>query len=462
MPVSKEIIASTLATPHGERAYKVTERLFDAGYDTWWVGGCVRDMIGGTVPQDIDIATEALPQDVLKLFTRSDAAPSLFGSVRILMGDSTFEVTTFREDDSASDGRHPESVIFGKRELDAKRRDFTINAIYFHPISQEIYDPFHGQEDLKERLIRFIGEPETRIRHDALRLLRAVRFRARIDGQYHPDTYRALQRLADSVKILSGGRQLQELEKMLHSPHPDRALEDLLELSILQHFLPELSDCKGIPQPSDYHHEGDVWVHTMQCLASLRDEDDANVRLAILFHDCGKAKTFSLKEHIRFDEHASVSAKLTETALTRLQCPRKRTDIICWLIAHHMMMATFEKIGDERKAHWYFHPWFRDLLRVFELDIAGTDPQNYSLFEEILKDYHRFLDRHPRPERPLLTGDEIMAILGIKPGAEVGKLLKELHDAQIKGDVTTRRDARAFLRRHPNLPRERSGGTRHE
>jgi len=249
------------------------------------------------------------------------------------------------------------------------------------------------------------------------------------------------------VEILSGGRQLEEVEKMLACRNPDRAFEDLWELQILRFFLPELSICKGIPQPADYHHEGDVWEHTMKCIAVFREDDDADLRLATLFHDAGKAETFSLKGRIRFDHHATVSAEVAERALRRLQCSGKRIEKIAWLIKHHMMMATFFEIGDERKAHWYFHPWFRDLLRLFELDIAGTDPQNYGMYEGILKDYHAFMDSHPRPPKALVTGSDVMEIMGLQPGEAVGKALKALHDAQIRGDVTSKKDAEQFLRK---------------
>jgi poly(A) polymerase len=445
MTISKDIVSQTLATPHGEHAYAILERLFDAGYDTWWVGGCVRDMSLGIIPKDIDIATNALPEQIQQAFKRVNDAAKAFGSVRVLIGKDTLEVTTFREDDEASDGRHPESVVFGGREQDAKRRDFTVNAMYWHPISRELYDPYQGEKDLHERLIRFIGEPGIRIKHDALRILRAVRFRAHIEGQYHPETYRALQEMAQSVEILSGNRQLEEMEKMLRLRHPDRAFEDLWELSILRYFLPELYVCKGIPQPADFHHEGDVWEHTLRSIATLRTDDDSDVRLAILFHDVGKAQTFSLQERIRFDAHATVSATIATEALKRLQCPRKRIEKIDWLIRHHMMMATFGQIGEDRKAHWYYHPWFHDLLRLFELDIAGTMPSNYELYQSILDDYHSFLDRHPRPQKPLLTGNEIMEIFALQPGERVGEILKQLHEAQTNGIITTKKEATKFL-----------------
>ncbi len=451
MPLSKSIIDHTLASPHGEAAYGIVEALTDAGYDAWWVGGAVRDMLTGTVPVDIDIASTARPEEARAILSEQlhvrefDETGKALGSIVALFRGHPFEITTFREDDEASDGRHPESVIFGTREQDAARRDITVNAMYFHPISRELYDPFGGEKDLKERLVRFIGEPAVRIRHDALRMLRVVRFRALLDGQYHPETYAALREQSALVASLSGSRVLRELEKILAGPHPARALEDLWELQILQHVLPELADCKGIAQPADYHREGDVWDHTLACLEAAGEEDGPDVRLAALFHDCGKAKTFSLKERIRFDEHASVSADLTTEALGRLQMEGKRRDKIAWLVRHHMMMGSFDSMNDERKAHWYFHPWFAELLRLFVLDIAGTKPSDYALYESILKDYHAFLDSHPRPPKPLLTGDEVMELLGLAPGERVGEILRALHDAQVRKEVTTKKEAREFL-----------------
>lgn len=446
MPLSKDIIDKTLATPWGERAYGIVEKLTDAGFEAWWVGGCVRDMLLGRLPDDIDVATSALPEQAAALFPRTDASDAALGAVRVTIGRATFEVTTFREDDEASDGRHPESVAFGTREQDSRRRDFTVNALYFHPISRELYDPFGGEADLKEKLIRFVGDPAVRIKHDALRMLRAVRFRALLAGQYHPETYRALQEQAQLVEILSGSRKREEIEKMLLGPGPDRAFEDLWELGMLQRFLPELHACKGVPQPADYHREGDVWEHMMRCLRSFRPEDDIGVRFAALFHDAGKSQTFSLKERIRFDHHASVSAEMAERSLKRLQCPRRRIEKVSWIIKHHMMMGSFFEMGDERKSHWYFHPWFGDLLRLFYLDVAGTDPADYALYDRIMRDRNRFLDAHPRPEKPLLTGDEVMRILGLKPGEEVGRAITALHDAQVRGEVSSKAEAREFLK----------------
>lgn len=445
MSLPRAILDDTLRTSYGEFAYKVVEKLVDAGFEALWVGGGVRDMLAGIIPTDIDIATSAKPMEVAALFSKTDTTSADLGSVRVPLGKSVYEVTTFREDDEASDGRHPESVSFGTKEEDSARRDFTINAIYVDPISRELWDPYNGEADRKELLIRFIGEPAIRIRHDTLRILRAVRFRAQIAGQYHPETFKALHELGSLVGTLSGTRIFTEFEKMLLGPHPDRALEDLWELDILEHILPELSICKGIAQPSDYHHEGDVWEHTLACARAFRADDSIDVRIAAIFHDCGKAETFSLKERIRFDNHATVSAELAGKALDRLQLPKKRREKICWVIEHHMMMGSFADMNDERKSHWYHHPYFSDLLRIFYLDIAGTDPADYRLYEEILADYHSFLDSHPAPEKPLLTGDEVMELLGIRSGAKVGEMMRALHEAQVSHAVTSKAEARDFL-----------------
>lgn len=443
--IDRALLTKTLDTPLGERAMKIVEALTDAGFEAWWVGGAVRDMLQGKIPKDIDITTSATSEEAQKIFKRSTEEGIHLGSIRVLLGDTALEVTTFREDDEASDGRHPESVIFTKdKAIDARRRDFTVNAIYFNPVTREMFDPYEGEADVKERLVEFIGNPAVRIKHDALRILRAVRLRAALDGQYHPETYVALREQAQLTEILSGPRIALELEKMLLGARPERAFEDLWELGILERVLPEMHRCKGVPQPADYHREGDVWDHTMQVLKNFREEDKLDVRIAALFHDCGKAKTFSQKERIRFDHHASVSADLATAALKRLQYSKARMEKIDWLIRHHMSMS-FLEMPEERKGHWYFHPWFSELLQIFWLDIAGTTPSEFGLYEKIEKDYHRFLDANPRPEKPLLSGADIMKILGLTTGPEVGKIIKTLYEAQTKKQVRTKAEAKEFI-----------------
>lgn len=442
----QEIIDRTLRSPQGEQGYRVVETLIDAGFEAWWVGGCIRDMFLGEIPEDIDIATNASPEKVIALFKKTDDTSAELGAVLVSLEGHVFEITTFREDDSASDGRHPESVKFGTLEQDAHRRDFTVNCMYWHPISRELFDPYEGEIDINERLIRFIGKPEERIEHDALRLLRAIRFRALIDGQYHPDTFAALHKKANLIKVLSGMRRFQELEKMLLGPNPNRAFEDLWETDVIEYLIPELHACKGVAQPSEPHGEGDVWDHVMQIISSFTDDHEADVRWAALLHDIGKPETFSIEDdRIHFNEHAPTGGKMTKEVLDRLQCPAKRRDKITWLVEHHMMMGTFDEIDDERKAHWYYHPWFTELLQIFWLDVAGTTPSDFTFYETIVNDYNNFLDSHPLPPKPLLDGNEVMDLLGMQAGEKVGEILKKIYDAQIHKEVTTKKEAEDFL-----------------
>lgn len=448
MPLSKEIINRTLSTKHGEKAYSVCEILLDSGHDAWWVGGCVRDMLRGNIPEDIDIATNATPNDIVKLFPKNDDTAAALGSIIVSVSGHTFEVTTYREDHTLTDGRFPESVTFTDMETDALRRDITINALYWNPISSELRDPFDGENDLQEGLVRFIGDPEVRIEQDALRLLRVIRFRALINGQYHPDTFKALHSKAQNVAVLSGERRARELQKILLGPRPGLAFEDLWETDVIEHLIPELHACKGVAQPHNAHKEGDVWDHTMQVIASFTEDHGADTRWAALFHDIGKPETFSIdEERIKFNEHAKKGGEIAAKIFDRLQFPRKRNEKICWIIEHHMMMGTFETLDDTRKAHWYYHPWFIELLQVFWLDIAGTTPSVFDLYDSIIKDYNAFLDSNPRPKKALLSGEDIMEALSIPPGEEVGRILKELEKAQIEKEVTTKAEALEFIKR---------------
>lgn len=445
VPEFQKVLDLFLATPHGEQAYAVVEKLTDAGFDTWWVGGGVRDLCLGRIPTEIDIGTEARPDQVREIFPKHDAAGAAYGSVVVLLKGQRIEVTTFREDDEASDGRHPESVVFGTRQEDSVRRDFTVNAIYYHPLTRQVWDPHDGQAHLRMSLIAVIGDPVTRIRHDALRILRAVRFRAHLGFQYHPDTYQALREHPQLVEVLSGTRVAEELAKILHCADPARALEDLFELQILPYLLPELAALKGLAQPVQYHREGDTWEHVLRITRAFRPEDPAVVRVAALLHDIGKARTFSLEERIRFDHHATVSAEMAEGVLKRLQVPHLEREEVVWLIRHHMMLGTTLTMNEKRCAHWYYHPWFPHLLRVFWLDIAGTEPSDFRRYEEVERHYHQFLDTHPRPPKPLVSGDEVMAILGIGPGERVGEIMSELYERQMCREITTKTEAREFL-----------------
>ena len=399
------------------------------------------------IPEDIDIATNATPKDLEKLFPKIDLTSAKFGSVLISKKGQVFEVTTFRKDSPISNGRHPDSIEYTNKESDAARRDITINAMYWNPISSELFDPFNGQRDLHEKLVRIIGNPIERIQHDALRLLRVIRFRSQIKGQYHPETFDSLHKCAGDAVKLSGTRVFSELEKILMTDNPQIAFEDMWETDIIESILPELHACKGVAQPSHAHAEGDVWNHTLAVIGSFTDDHGIDTRLGALFHDIGKPPTFEIRDdRIHFDGHASLGAEITKGVLDRLQCTANRRDKICWLVSHHMMIRTFlEDLSVERKSHWYYHPWFIELLQVLWLDCAGSTPTSFHLYDEIIEDYNQFLDEHPLPPKPLIGGDEVMEILGIQPGEEVGKVLEKVYEAQINGEIKTKSDAEKYI-----------------
>ena len=265
------------------------------------------------------------------------------------------------------------------REMDAKRRDITMNALYWNPISRELFDPFSGEKDLKEKLIRIVGEPGIRIKHDALRLpprgaLPCADRRSVPSGYlYRPES------ACTARRGLSGSRQLEELEKVLKGPHPDRALEDLWELRILERFLPELALCKGIPQPADYHHEGDVWEHMLSDYARIPGRRRDGCENCGAFSRQRQGKNLFAQRTDSFRPSCHSLGRTCGTGAAASSDAKKRIDKIVWLIKHHMMMGSFvetqsgsKPMSDERKAHWYFHPWFLELMALFWLDIAGN------------------------------------------------------------------------------------------
>lgn len=432
---------------------KLVQILQDAGYQAYWAGGCVRDFLLKKEPKDYDIATNATPDQIEAVFEKSirKTIPigKAFGVILALEGDHQFEVATFRSDSGYSDGRRPDAVLFTHAEDDAKRRDFTVNGLFYDPIAKTLFDYVGGQADLKEKMIRFIGNPHERILEDHLRILRAIRFKNLLHFQYHPDTYRAITthaRLADKV---SGERLRDELNKILLAEDTTstlNALEDLLETGVLEVVLPELYAMKGVAQPQQYHHEGDVWEHAKRSLDALSKYASRNVRWATLLHDVGKPVTFKLKERIRFDHHAQEGAKIAHKLLRRLAFPRKDMDEITWLIEHHMMLPQLLDMPLGRQRHWFLLPNFRDLLAVFEADIAGTDPARYDIYTELLERHKETLKKFPIPPKPLLTGHEIMEILNLKPGKKIGEISAELREKQLAHELNTKKQAKAWLK----------------
>jgi poly(A) polymerase len=433
-------------------AVDIIRTLQKKNFQAYFAGGCVRDMLLGIKPKDFDIVTNASPDQLELIFPKTIPIGKQFGIIQVHQGGHQFEVATFRSDSGYSDGRRPDAVIFTNAEQDALRRDFTINGLFYDPIKEKVYDYVGGQTDLKARLIRFIGEPETRIQEDHLRLLRAVRFRNQLDFQYEPATYSAIKKFAPLIQEkISNERIRDELSKMLlDKTRPSSAFEDMSQLGLLELILPELERLRGCAQPYEYHHEGDVWTHTMAAIDSLPAESSLVDRLAVLFHDIGKPDTFHLAERIRFDSHATIGAKIAEKVMRRLNFSSIQIEAVSWSIEHHMMMGSFPTMPEKRLIHWFSNPHFPVLLKLMYADAAGTTPSDLSLYNLIANLYKLKTRRKINPEKPFLSGSEIMEITGLKTGSKVGDLKERLYQMQLDHQIKSKRAAIDWLKNQFN------------
>lgn len=424
---------------------KIINQLKAAGHEAFWAGGCVRDMLMGIKPKDYDIVTSAKPDEIEDLLEKTIPIGKEFGVILALQDDHEFEVATFRSDSGYSDGRRPQAVYYSNARDDAKRRDFTINGLFYDPTTDQIFDYIEGQKDLDAKLIRFIGDPDTRIEEDHLRILRAVRFKNTLDFQYHPDTYTALKKHAQKITKISSERIRDELNKMIIDKQRKNAFNDLEDLGLLEILLPEIQAMKGVAQPADYHKEGDVYEHTMQAIDSMPEGEPLSLYWAVLLHDVGKPDTFELEERIRFDGHAEKSAEHAKSILKRLNMPKNFIKKVCWLVEHHMSIYNVLDMPKSARIKWFLKPYWLELLDLNKYDVLGTTPSNLETYDRIKNLYTEEVSELPDELPKLLSGKEIMQIKGLKPGPEVGLIVEELEDLQLEGEITTKEQALKWL-----------------
>lgn len=424
-----------------QTAITIVKTLQKAGHKAYFAGGCVRDMLLKKEPKDYDIATSALPDEIEKLFGETYAVGKSFGVIHVVENSHTFEIATFRSDSGTSDGRRPDAVIFTHAAEDALRRDFTVNGLFYDPITKEIHDFVGGQNDLSNKLIRFIGDPHQRILEDHLRIIRAVRFKNTLGFGYHPDTYAAIKKHAQLADKVSWERVRDELNKIILARSAPIAFEDMQDTGILPYILPELEACKGVAQPPQFHQEGDVWTHLMNSLSALPESAGLLAHWAVIFHDIGKPETFKIAERIRFDEHSERSAEIAERILRRLHFSRQDIEHVSWVVRHHFMMMQLLEMPVGRQRHWFLDPRFPDLLLLFYADAAGTTPSDLSLYEKVKIEYENCLKHFPTRPKPLLSGEDIMKTLSLPAGPQIGKILDELAVKQLGHELKTREEA---------------------
>jgi len=318
------------------KALQIVHTLVQNGHRAVFAGGWVRDHLLNLTPNDTDIATSALPEEVEALFPKTLAIGKAFGVILVVIDDEQFEVATFRADGEYTDGRRPDSVSFSSLEEDARRRDITINGMFYDPLNGDVIDVVGGRADLEQKIIRFIGDPEQRIKEDRLRLLRVIRFAARLGFEIEPLTFAAVKRNAGSITQVSAERVSEELTKTLRCKDKIRAIELLFQSGLIDYILPEVKQMEGCEQPVDYHPEGCVLRHTQIALSLLSKDASDELLWGTFLHDVGKPPTQTFEDRIRFNGHDSKGKWITEQILKRLKFSNDFVEHVCALVENHM------------------------------------------------------------------------------------------------------------------------------
>jgi len=430
-----------------ETAAGIVQRLQAAGFTAFWVGGCVRDFLLGRAPQDFDIATDARPAQVEKLFKKTIAVGRKFGVMVVLEGKEQFQVATFRAEADYLDGRRPEKVVFADARADALRRDFTVNGLFYDPISKKTHDWVGGEKDLRARIIRTIGKPEERFAEDHLRLLRAVRFAAQLDFEIEPQTFAAVKSLAPKISVISAERIRDELLKLFRPPHAARGLALLRDSGLLEHVLPEVTATISCEQSPDYHPEGSVFEHIKLMLGKMPPDADELLPWTILLHDIAKPVTAEKDVQtgaIHFYGHEKIGAAMAQKILERLRFPRKQIDAITACVLLHMQFKDVRQMRKATLRRLLLRETFPLEMELHKLDCLGS---HGSLeYYDFLLEQAEELKKKPALRPPLLTGKDLMT-LGMKPGPAMGALLHEIRERQLSDELKTSRQAKAWAKK---------------
>ncbi len=434
--------------PPREFAIDVVRRLSAAGFVALWAGGCVRDFMRGRIPKDYDVATNARPDQVRQLFGRRKtvAVGESFGVIIVLgptKAAGQIEVATFRTEGPYADGRRPDSVVFCTPEEDAARRDFTINGMFFDPLTETLHDYVGGERDLGQGIVRAIGDPHDRMGEDKLRMLRAVRFTATLEFVLDDTTADAIRQMADQILVVSWERIAQELRRMLIDPHRERAIRLCHELGLLDVLLPELAPILGEPaaesgeqganrQPPTANRD---WWRTLHMLGNL-EEPGFELAMAALLHTVPSPEPASRRQA----DHTGTVRGICR----RLKLSNQETNHICWLVSHQQALdnATSRPLASLKRL--LVHPQIADLLQLAYRSALAEQRATPGL--DFATDY---LARTP-PEvlnPPELIDGADLQTLGLPPGPKFKEILSAVRDAQLNEELATRDQALEFVRR---------------
>jgi poly(A) polymerase len=425
----------------------IVRRLKQAGFEAYFVGGCVRDFVRGVTPGDYDIATSALPDQVTALFERTLTVGAKFGVIMVIADGHPYEVATFRSDDIYEDGRRPTCVHFSSVREDVFRRDFTINGLLMDPETHQIIDYVDGLADIDRKVLRTIGDPSIRFNEDYLRMLRAIRFAANLDYAMDPATQSAIQANAANIKGISAERIAEELRKILTRGGARLGFELMADTGLLQQILPEVDEMRGVSQPPRFHPEGDVWRHTIIMLEILADEASPDIDPALawgaLLHDVGKPVSRTEDDDgVHFYGHVKWGEAIAEGVLQRLRFSRAQKDTVLSLIHHHMAFMNVQKMRPARLKRFLRMPNFHLHLQLHRLDCLASHGMldHYDFCRQQLQNLEHEALHPPR----LLTGHDLMA-MGYTPGKLIGEVLRTLEEEQLENRIHNSEEAAAFV-----------------
>jgi poly(A) polymerase len=424
-------------------ATQIVRRLREAGHTAYFAGGCVRDQLLGRAPVDFDVATSARPEQVQGLFPRTVPVGAQFGVVLVVLEGRAFEVATFRSDAAYVDGRRPSAVHFGSAAEDARRRDFTVNALFLDPETGDVVDLVGGVADLRAGILRAIGDPGARIAEDWLRMLRAVRFAARLRFTIEAETRAAIVAGAPSIVDIAAERIGDEIVMILTEGGARRGFELLAELGLLEPILPEVARMRGVAQSPDFHPEGDVFTHTLLLLEQLPAGASETLALGALLHDVAKPDCAGVHDgRITFYGHAPEGAKMAVAICQRLRRSRATWERVEYLVRDHLRLVQAPEMRLSTLKKMLRAPGFEELLALARMNaLASNRDLRYVEFCE----RRRAELSHEEVKPPRLLGGDDLKALGYPEGPRLGEILRALEEAQLEGTVRSRADAERFV-----------------
>jgi poly(A) polymerase len=428
-----------------EKAVFVVQSLRQEGYEAYFAGGSVRDMLLGKPPQDYDVTTSARPEDIQRIFPDTIPVGAQFGVILVLVDGQPFEVASFRHDGPYVDGRRPSHVRYGSLEEDVRRRDFTINGMVYDPLDDRVIDLVEGRGDLDQRRIRAIGDPEQRFQEDRLRMIRAVRFAASLNFVIEDSTFAAVQRLATTIVDIAAERLGDEITRILTEGGAQRGFELLDATGLLKVLLPEVEALKGTWQSPDYHPEGDVFKHTMLLLSHLEAPSET-LAFGCLLHDVAKPACLRQDgERVTFYGHTEKGAVMAEEILKRLKRGRAIWERVSYLVRNHLRHVQAPEMRLSTLKRFLREDGIDELLELARIDALSSngDLRYYQFCKERLAE----LDHEEIRPAPLVRGGDLIA-LGLTPGPMFSEILRQIEDHQLGGDLESREEALEWVKRH--------------